>query len=145
MNLKNNDILDPWSYFNIPKDDLKHVQQQYGWMMGAGKFPLIARNEMSLVGEILHPSASQTWRNPNTWDLHDNYAYKLALTAIIGSFLSQYYQSINKSFVIKQLPETVKKYFRYPYSETRDYNRESLKRWKATLPPAYQREVFING
>ena len=145
MNSKNNDILDPWNYFNIPFADLAVVQREYGWMMGAGNITLIAPNEISLVEKILHPSHAQTQRNPYTWDLHDNYAFKLALTAIIASFLSQYYQKVNPVFKIRLLPETVKKYFRYPYSETRDYNRESLKQWKATLPPAYQNEVFING
>ena len=144
MNSKNNDIADPWGYFNIPSADLAVIQREYGWMMGAGRHRLIANNERKFVIRLLHSTEVQSENNPYTWDLHDNYAYSLARLSIIASFLSQYYQNVNLTFKIRLLPETVKKYFCYPYSETREYNRDSLIKWKATLPPAYQNEVFIN-
>ena len=142
MNSKSS-IAELWAYFELPPDDLKAIQKEYGWQLG-NHFGRIAANEKTMVERILHPAEVQTWRDRSTYDLRSPYAIKLALLSIYASFIAQNYQRYNPQFKIKLLPEDVSKYFRYPYSETRDYNIESLKAWRATLPPAYQREVCLN-
>lgn len=138
------EITNPWTYFDIPKEDLHHLQKEYGAMMGANVVA-IALSEKRGVERILHPAEAQNMNNKNTWDLHSEYAIKLARLALIASFLSQFYHPYKPNFTLELLPADVKKYFRYPYSDTRDYNPGSLIAWKQTLPPKYQSEVFTDG
>ena len=138
------DISNPWTYFDIPKEDLRHIQQQYVATMG-GNIGAIAITEKRIVEAVLHPAEAQNKDDKSTWDLHSERAIRLAKLAIVASFLAQHYHPYKPNFKVKLLPKDVKKFFRYPYSETRDYNPDSLRAWKQTLPPKYQSEVFINA
>lgn len=138
------DITNPWSYFNIPKDDLRYLQAHYASTLGDALWG-IGMTEKRIVETVLHPAEAQNPQNKNTWDLHSEYAIRLAKLAIVASFLAQHYHPYKPNFTLKLLPADIKKFFRYPYSQTRDYNPDSLRAWKATLPPKYQSEVFINA
>lgn len=141
---KSVDITNPWTFFDIPKEDIRHLQKQYGELMG-GNVGAIAMTEKRMVEHILRPAEAQSMNDKNTWDLHSEYAVRLARLAIIADYLGQYYHPYKPNFTLKLLPTDVKKFFRFPYSATRNYNPASLKAWKQTLPPKYQSEVFTDA
>jgi hypothetical protein len=127
----------PWVYHGVPKEDMYDLMQLYHHAFLSNPQTLAVA-----LGKLTYPPESEIARtHPIS---QSTYANSAAMFFIVSDFIALKYARRHPNFKMRPIPQAVLNYLRPPFNQMTSLDIEDQRRFRASLPPEQQGEVYID-
>ena len=127
----------PWLYHQVPREDMRDLMQLYSHNY-LGRPDTLPK---ALEALTHHPDSVIGKQHPVS---QSHNATSAAMFFLISDFIAMKYARLHPTFEMKPMPQEVLNYLRFPFCKMTSLDIEDQRRFKASLPPEQQGEIYID-